>query len=133
MPQKIAPILDADGRRLCGRCRLRPAVPRLIARRDYRCQPCRNIGNAAASERYRRTGKVRVVQQRYRATAKGKATARRNQTRRIYFGGRYRSVARTAEDAAFIRSHIKRRISEFVSQQKESRCHCRETVGKSGS
>lgn len=105
----------------CKRCDARPAARALWVYGNIRCYPCFNSTAA------RKTGKAR-----YRATAKGEANTQHNLAKRVYLSGRT-LVAKTPEDAAAIRAHIRRRVHDFVSQQKEAACHSRVTVGKSES
>lgn len=87
---------------------------------NIRCYPCFN-------NHVRRNGHAKYI-----ATEKGQTQRRRNSMRRFTLGGRTMQ-AETPEHAAAIRAHIRRRVNEFVSQQREARCHSHVTVGKSES
>ena len=114
MPARMEPILDEQGRRLCVRCLERPAEPGHIKRRIYRCQPCYNISNRAASQRYRESDRNRAAQFRYRRSAKGRSWEQQYQARKVVVSGRHYVTAETPEQARIIRDHIRRRLHEFV-------------------
>jgi hypothetical protein len=118
MPARIEPILDADGRRMCGMCRERPAEPGHVGRRIYRCQPCYDAANRAAYARYRHSAKGAAVHERYRATEKGIASRQRNQARRIRINGRHHSTASTPQQAKAINTYIRQRLKAFHQAQR---------------
>jgi hypothetical protein len=119
MAAKIAPILDADGRRLCGLCRTRPVSPRYLQRRIYQCYPCHTVKNDAPAARYRLSNKARAAQARYRQTTHGRMARREQEARRIKVGRTRLGFAATREQAAAINSHIRRRLDEFRSAQRD--------------
>jgi hypothetical protein len=117
VPPRLEPVLNADGQRLCVLCLERPAAPAHVRRRIYRCQPCYTKANSAAHARYRHSPRCRAMQARYRATAKGIASARRNQARRIHIRGMYHGTAKTPEAARAINAHIRQRLKAFTATQ----------------
>lgn len=134
MPQKTAPILDANGVRLCRTCRQQPVLPRLAKRRDYRCQRCCSAGNLGAWARYRKTDKARATHARYRATPKGIANKIWNQRRRITIASAYHSTAKTPEQAEAINAYIRQRRKAYKEAQRaEAQCHFHETPGRNAS
>jgi hypothetical protein len=118
MPPRVEPILGADGRRLCGCCRERAVTAAYIRRRIYQCQSCHSARNKTAEARYRAGDKRKAASRRYLSTAKGRAVIERYDARRIRVADRYYGMAPTAEDAALIRQHIRRRLHEFQQMQR---------------
>ena len=114
MPERLEPVFDAQGRRLCVKCLERPAEPGHVKRRVYRCQPCYNISNRAASQRYRDSDRNRAAQFRYRHSDKGRSWDQQYQARKVVVSGRHYLTAETPEQARIIRDHIRRRLHEFV-------------------
>jgi hypothetical protein len=94
---------------------VRPISAASLARHRYRCNHCRN-STPAALARYRR----------YRQSAKGRATtAKQNEqknSRRIFIGETYHSLADSSGTAHRINAHIKDRL----------RCRFHGTRGKNG-
>lgn len=120
MPPRVEPILGADGRRLCGICRQLPVGVGNLRKRVYRCQPCHARLSKPAQERYKRTDKRHAADRRYRKTPKGREAHRRGRVKRIFVGAEYYASAKTAEEAAAIQAHIRRRIHAFVEGQQAS-------------
>lgn len=118
MPQRIAPILDADGRRLCGICRQLPVGVGNLRRRVYRCQPCHSRLSAPARGKYNRSEKRQVADRRYRKTPKGKDVRRKGRAKRIFIGAEYHSAAKSAEEAAAINAYIRQRRGQFTQAQR---------------
>ena len=135
MGQKLEPILDADGRRLCGICRQLPVGAGNLRKRVYRCQPCHSRLSAPAQLRYSRSSKRHEFDRRYRKTPKGREVHRKGRAKRIFIGVQYHSAAKTAEEAAAINEYIRQRRKAFMEAQRaeETACPFPETVGRNGS
>jgi hypothetical protein len=118
MAAPVAPILDADGRRLCGLCRTRPVSLANVRRRIYRCQSCHNARNAAAAARYRRSDRNRASQARYRRSPHGFASRKEKDARRLRVGHRHYGMARTRDEAVRLKAYIRKRMEGYVAQQR---------------
>lgn len=118
MPKRVEPIVDADGRRLCGICRQLPVGAGNLRKRVYRCQPCHKRLSRPAEARYRFTDKRRAALARYRNSPKGLAQHKKYRARRIFIGAEYHSSARSVEEAAVINEHIRQRRKAFTQAQR---------------
>lgn len=93
--------------RLCRLCGTGIVPPASLKRYDYRCSRCR----------YRSQGYQRSWRQ-YTASPSYRRRKRLTNVRRIRARGGYYGLARTADDAAALTAHIRRRVCEFREGQR---------------
>jgi DNA-directed RNA polymerase subunit M/transcription elongation factor TFIIS len=92
--------------RKCGSTKIPPVSAR---RHDWICTKCQNAHPANQKAR-------RNYMRRRNRTAAGK----RVYARRIWVAGKHYGMARTPEEAAALRSYIRRRLCEFKQNQRDA-------------
>ena len=96
-----------DGRHEC-------AVKRLLDVQRY--QKTR-LGQAARN-RYATSDKARLVNLRYRRTAKGRAMLKTSHAKRIFIGAEYVGRAPTVDEAVALTAYARRQVRAFKERQR---------------